>query len=122
MTIMTVDNDIQRLDEITRLLRKACPADIIVKFADPFWAGQFSHGNYVHTVFIDAGIRPSAYSCCRLEELIRRANPDVTVYYVADSPDGGQDASSVVLRPVTAEAIQRLIHTLTTSDKEEAYQ
>lgn len=93
MTILAVDNNLPRLWRLVQQLRKASPNATIEYTHDPMMAGRFGYNKPVDALF--AALNMQRGDGMWLADFLRKPNPDMKVFLVADQNDWDTYAPAV---------------------------
>ena len=109
MTFVAVDQNRERLTELTRLLLKALPGSVIYQHTNPLKAPQDVRGNRVDAVF--AQLDPEDPAGAALPHMLHLEKADLPVFLLSDAERNGRTApedhaAACLARPLSAELLR----------------
>lgn len=113
MIIMAVDNHCDRLDDFALELKKAYPDDTVVKFSDPFYAGQYINNHKPELVFVDLELCPfdgfqfaelAAKLCAGIQTVVLTDDAEESFYIMEEGYD---HVSGSLARPISLEKLKK---------------
>lgn len=78
MTVVIVDNSIERLDALAESIRELFPNAQIESENDPYEAGKYCMFHPADMLFTE--LEPSEMDALQLERFVRHTNPNIKVY------------------------------------------
>ena len=109
MTFVAVDQNRERLTELTRLLLKAFPGSVIYQHTNPLKAPKDVRGNRVDAVF--AQLDPEDPAGAALPYMLHLEKADLPVFLLSDAERNGRTApedhaAACLARPLSAELLR----------------
>lgn len=109
MTFVAVDQNRERLTELTRLLLKAFPGSVIYQHTNPLKAPKDVRGNRVDAVF--AQLDPEDPAGAALPHMLHLEKADLPVFLLSDAERNGRTApedhaAACLARPLSAELLR----------------
>lgn len=106
MTFVAVDQNRERLTELTRLLLKAFPGSVIYQHTNPLKAPKDVRGNRVDAVF--AQLDMGNLGGTELTRILRSERAELPVFLLTDAEAGGRPSPAVacLARPLSAELLR----------------
>ena len=106
MTFVAVDQNRERLTELTRLLLEAFPGSVIYQHTNPLKAPKDVRGNRVDAVF--AQLDPEDPAGAALPHMLHLEKADLPVFLLSDAEAGGRPspAADCLARPLSAELLR----------------
>ena len=106
MTFVAVDQNRERLTELTRLLLEAFPGSVIYQHTNPLKAPRDVRGNRVDAVF--AQLDPVDPAGATLPHMLHLEKADLPVFLLTDAEAGGRPspAADCLARPLSVELLR----------------
>lgn len=113
MTFVTVDQNRERLTELTRLLLAAFPGSVIYQHTDPLKAPKDVRNNRVDAVF--AQFDMGKLGGVELSHILHLEKADLPVFLLSDENHGeqpihGNDVASYLVRPISVEILREKLN------------
>ena len=110
MTVLSIDTNRERSDELARVLGGVFKDEKVINLTDPMYAVQYCMQHKVGIAFIDIKTRP--IDGVEVASLIRKFNKNAKTYLVMDMRGYFIKTNNVITdcleRPVTAETLQKI--------------
>ena len=106
ITFMAVDQNRERLTELTRLLLEAFPGSVIYQHTNPLQAPKDVRNNRVDDVFLQLDLE--SLGGAELTRILRSERANLPVFLLTDAEAGGRPspAADCLARPLSAELLR----------------
>lgn len=110
MTFVAVDQNRERLTELTRLLLKAFPGSVIYQHTNPLKAPKDVRNNHVDAVF--AQLDMGNLGGTELTRILRSERAELPVFLLTDAEAGGRPSPAVacLARPLSVEMLRESLN------------
>ena len=119
MTFVAVDQNRERLTELTRLLLKAFPGSVIYQHTNPLKATKDVRNNRVDAVFLQLDLE--SLGGAELTRILRSERADLPVFLLTDTDRNGRTApedhaAACLVRPLSAEMLRESLNRMLRDD------
>lgn len=113
MTFVAVDQNRERLTELTRLLLKAFPGSVIYQHTNPLKAPKDVRNNRVDAVFLQLDLE--SLGGVELTRILRSERADLPVFLLTDAERNGRTvpedhAAACLARPLSVEMLRESLN------------